>query len=104
MGINTGMVVVGKIGGNLRMHYTAVGNTTNLAARLQQHAEPGAIRVSEATHRAALPYFEFTALGNRVLWLEGRALSFGRHLSYWPFIEILKRCFGIANNDAETQA
>ena len=39
-----------------------------------------------------------------VLWLEGRGLSFGRSLSYWPFIEILKRCFGIANNDAETQA
>ena len=28
----------------------------------------------------------------RVRWLEGRALSFGRHLSYWPFIEIVKTC------------
>jgi tetratricopeptide (TPR) repeat protein len=33
------------------MDYTAIGDTTNLAARLQQHAEPGAILISEATHR-----------------------------------------------------
>jgi class 3 adenylate cyclase len=35
IGINTGPVVVGKIGDDLRMDYTAVGDTTNLAARLQ---------------------------------------------------------------------
>jgi class 3 adenylate cyclase len=49
MGLNTGPVVVGKIGENLRMDYTAVGDTTNLAARLQQHAEPGSILISEST-------------------------------------------------------
>src|SRR5262245_30617949 len=38
IGINTGLVVVGKIGDDLRMDYTAVGDTTNLAARLQQLA------------------------------------------------------------------
>ena len=51
MGLNTGLVVVGGIGDNLRMDYTAVGDTTNLAARLQQHAEPGAILVSPSTSR-----------------------------------------------------
>lgn len=51
MGINTGWVVVGGIGDQLRMDYTAIGDTTNLAARLQQHAEPGAILVSEDTSR-----------------------------------------------------
>jgi len=51
IGINTGPVVVGAIGDNLRMDYTAVGDTTNLAARLQQHAEPGTILISEATYR-----------------------------------------------------
>ena len=40
----------------------------------------------------------------RVLWLEGRALSFGRTLSYWPFIEILSAAFGIAESDAEAEA
>ena len=53
MGINTGMVVVGGIGDNLRMDYTAVGDTTNLAARLQQVADPGMILISEATKRLA---------------------------------------------------
>ena len=42
IGLNTGLVVVGKIGDDLRMDYTAVGDTTNLAARLQQMAQPGA--------------------------------------------------------------
>src|SRR5262245_39746143 len=51
MGLNTGLVVVGSIGDNLRMDYTAIGDTTNLAARLQQLAEPGAILLSETTAR-----------------------------------------------------
>ena len=41
IGLNTGLVVVGKIGDDLRMDYTAVGDTTNLAARMQQMARPG---------------------------------------------------------------
>src|SRR3989442_9617534 len=51
IGLNTGLVVVGAIGNNLRMDYTAVGDTTNLAARLQQLAEPGTICLSDTTHR-----------------------------------------------------
>lgn len=51
MGLNTGWVVVGGIGDQLRRDYTAIGDTTNLAARLQQIAEPGTILVSEDTGR-----------------------------------------------------
>lgn len=51
MGLNTGWVVVGGIGDHLRMDYTAVGDTTNLAARLQQIAEPGSILISDSTWR-----------------------------------------------------
>jgi class 3 adenylate cyclase/tetratricopeptide (TPR) repeat protein len=51
IGINTGLVVVGRIGDDLRMDYTAVGNTTHVAARMQALAEPGAILIAEATHR-----------------------------------------------------
>jgi class 3 adenylate cyclase/tetratricopeptide (TPR) repeat protein len=51
MGINTGWVVVGGIGDQLRQDYTAVGDTTNLAARLQEIADPGTVLVSEATMR-----------------------------------------------------
>jgi class 3 adenylate cyclase/tetratricopeptide (TPR) repeat protein len=49
IGLNTGWVVVGSLGDHLRMDYTAIGDTTNLAARLQQLAAPGAILISEAT-------------------------------------------------------
>ena len=63
MRLNTGLVVVGSIGNNLRMDYSAIGDTTNLAARLQQLAEPGTILVSDVTrwlvegsvHLQALP-------------------------------------------------
>src|SRR6185436_19073938 len=48
---NTGWVVVGGIGDHLRTDYTAVGDTTNLAARLQQIAEPGSVLISESTWR-----------------------------------------------------
>jgi class 3 adenylate cyclase len=51
VGLHTGPVVVGAIGDNLRMDYTAIGDTTHLAARLQQLAEPGTVLVSETTWR-----------------------------------------------------
>ena len=63
IGLNTGLVVVGKIGDDLRMDYTAVGNTTNLAARLQQLAEPGTVVISETTHRLVAGFFETRDLG-----------------------------------------
>ncbi len=62
IGINTGIALVGPIGDNLRLDYTAVGDTTNLAARLQQSAPAGAIWVSQATHRLASAQFEWEAL------------------------------------------
>jgi class 3 adenylate cyclase/tetratricopeptide (TPR) repeat protein len=65
IGVNTGLVVVGRIGDNLRMDYTAQGDTTNLAARLQALAEPGTILVSEPTYRLTQGYFTFQSLGAR---------------------------------------
>jgi class 3 adenylate cyclase len=64
IGINTGTVVVGTIGDNLRMDYTAQGDTTNLAARLQQMAESGAIWVGEDTHRLGRGAFEWRHIGS----------------------------------------
>ncbi|MGH7276640.1 MAG: ATP-binding protein, partial [Candidatus Rokuibacteriota bacterium] len=63
MGLHTGFVVVGAIGDNLRMDYTAVGDTTHLAARLQQLAEPGTIVVSDATARLVRGYARLEPLG-----------------------------------------
>jgi class 3 adenylate cyclase/tetratricopeptide (TPR) repeat protein/ribosomal protein L40E len=70
-GINTGLVVVGSIGSDLRMDYTAVGDTTNVAARLQQAADPGRIVISEITHRLVSGYFHLRPLGP--LSLKGKA-------------------------------
>jgi class 3 adenylate cyclase/tetratricopeptide (TPR) repeat protein len=63
IGVNTGTVVVGRIGDNLRMDYTAQGDTTNLAARLQQMAPPGAIWVGESSYRLAGAAFEWRPVG-----------------------------------------
>jgi class 3 adenylate cyclase/tetratricopeptide (TPR) repeat protein len=70
-GLNTGLVVVGSIGGDLRMDYTAVGDTTNVAARLQQASDPGRITMSEATHRLVRGYFDTRPLGK--MQLKGKA-------------------------------
>ena len=192
MGVHMGMVVVGRIGDNLRMDYTAVGDTTNIAARLQGQAQPGQIFTSEAVYTSGRQHFEFAEIGRvalkgikepaavyeltrahreeqasrskrlgigsalvgrsaevallqqalarlgqgqggtliltgepgagksrlvtevrrlgplvpstGLLWLEGRAVSFGRSLSYWPFIEILKSCFDIGEDDSEDES
>jgi predicted ATPase len=71
IGINTGPVVVGKIGDDLRIDYTAVGDTTNLAARLQQMAQPGNVVISAATHQHMAGFFETRDLGE--LPVKGRA-------------------------------
>jgi len=65
-GLNTGLVVVGSIGNDLRMDYTAVGDTTNVAARLQQAVEPGRILTSETTHRLVEGHFETRAVKGKV--------------------------------------
>ena len=63
IGLNSGPVVVGTIGDDLRMDYTATGDTTNLAARLQSLAEPGTVLVSENSYRLTKDFFEFDNLG-----------------------------------------
>src|SRR5256884_882845 len=63
MGINTGLVVVGAIGKDLRMDYTAVGDTVNLAARLLGLATPGQVVVSGRTQHLREGFFVFEDLG-----------------------------------------
>src|SRR3989454_977903 len=78
LGLHTGFVVVGAIGNNLRMDYTAVGDTTHLAARLQQMAEPGAIVISEATARLVRGYVALDTRGE--VEVRGRSAPVTIHL------------------------
>jgi adenylate cyclase len=67
IGLNTGPVVVGRIGDDLRMDYTAQGETVNLAARLQAVAAPGAVLISEATEALVSGYFVTTDAGQHTV-------------------------------------
>ena len=63
IGLNSGPVIVGSIGDDLRMDYTAVGDTTNLASRMESMAGPGTSLVSGHTYKLVRDYFQFKSLG-----------------------------------------
>jgi class 3 adenylate cyclase/tetratricopeptide (TPR) repeat protein len=63
VGLNSGEVVVRAIGSDLHMDYTAVGQTTHLAARMEQLADPGAIVITPDTLALAEGYIEVKLLG-----------------------------------------
>jgi predicted ATPase/class 3 adenylate cyclase len=63
MGLNSGEVVVGKIGDDLRMDYTAQGHTVGLAARMEQLAEAGKIYLTEHTAALVSGFFQMEDLG-----------------------------------------
>jgi class 3 adenylate cyclase/tetratricopeptide (TPR) repeat protein len=63
VGLNSGEVVVRSIGNDLHMDYSAVGQTTHLAARMEQLAPPGSIRLTAATLRLAEGLVQVNALG-----------------------------------------
>ena len=67
VGLNSGEVVVRSIGSDLHMDYTAVGQTTHLAARMEQMAMPGSILMPAETLRLAEDYVQVKALGPRTV-------------------------------------
>jgi class 3 adenylate cyclase/tetratricopeptide (TPR) repeat protein len=87
-GLNSGEVVVGGIGDDLAMDYTALGHTVGLAQRMESLAEPGKAYLTEHTARLVSPWFRLQDLGRieikgapaplGVFVLEGRRLRVGR--------------------------
>ena len=67
IGINTGTVVIGTIGNDLRVHFTLVGDTINMASRMEALAEPGTTYVTEETYRLAKDLFHFQPLGKKMV-------------------------------------
>jgi len=67
VGLNSGEVLVRSIGSDLRMDYTAVGETTHLAARMEQAATPGSVLVAPGTRNLVEGYFKFRPLGPQLV-------------------------------------
>ncbi|MBW2345653.1 MAG: AAA family ATPase [Deltaproteobacteria bacterium] len=65
VGIHTGPVVVGTLGNDLRVEFKAVGDTVNVASRMESLAEPGTTYVSDDTFKITEGLFRFEVLGER---------------------------------------
>jgi class 3 adenylate cyclase/tetratricopeptide (TPR) repeat protein len=119
VGLNSGEVVVRAIGSDLHMDYTAVGQTTHLAARMEQMAAPGTILLAPATLQLVEGYVEVTARGPvaikglpkpvEVYALAGAsalrsrlhaaaARGFTRFVGRDPEIEHIRRALGLAHD------
>jgi class 3 adenylate cyclase len=84
VGLNTGPVVVGTVTDNLQMDFTAIGDTVNLAARMEQAADPGSVLISEHTHQIVGDFFDCEALGDLAVKGKARPVQVWRILGERP--------------------
>ena len=71
IGLNTGLVVVGNIGSDMHVEYLAIGDTVNLAARMQSAAQPDSVLISASTQKLVRHLFELDYTG--ALTVKGKA-------------------------------
>src|SRR5919112_2349584 len=77
VGINTGLAVLAAVGDEIKTEYTAMGDTTNVAARLQSAATPGTVLISANTYHLVKELFEFEPRG--AIEVKGKSMPIETH-------------------------
>lgn len=97
VGINTGEVVVGSVGSDLRYEYTALGDTMNVAARMEAAAPPGGVLVTADTHRFIGPGFDTVDRGEISVKGKARPLRAFQVLGRKPVPESARGVAGLSS-------